>query len=373
MTLGRADIEAEARQLREQIATLAELVRQGVPVAEQKADVERQLAEIEASITGSPGAQQVIGDNNITIYVQAAVDPSAQAEVRRQFDDYLASVWERLINVPLLAISRRGASDKHVPLTAVYTPPDVTATVTVDAQQGELARRARVEQPEELKIPPDDMTDRSRVQGLQGDADYLRTLAARVEAESETARAGDRPPPGISDREAGYYRRVTTLEAAAAAPAGTVGRRSTGGWPDGGGVAGHPVGADPGRYVHHGQRQGMGTRPRSAGMGRRDAAQVHRPSRLQHRTLSHYLGPVPALRRGRWIHQPGLLDRGRLAGEGQAFGARLLARLALGHRQPPGRWRLLVRGGRILPLAHGVPTGSGEARDRPGGPTTIRG
>lgn len=112
---------------------------------------------------------------------------------------YLRTLWSLLLPLPLIAL--RGGRREDIPLSAVYTALDVTAEARAGARQGEGG------------TPPE---DRGVSVDLRGEARYLEQLRSRIEAEAKAARR-DRKRRRRRGPE-GYRRRLTALEAAAAAP-----------------------------------------------------------------------------------------------------------------------------------------------------------
>jgi formylglycine-generating enzyme required for sulfatase activity len=207
---------ADVARLRARMTAMAERVRieieKGSVTGKDASVLERRLRAVDAMVVDSPGAMVAIGDNNVQVFIGRYVGKDAQAHVESLFDDYLRKVWERLINLPLLSITRRGAADVDVPLTAVYTALDVTATVGVGGptERGvHAARGGRVTATETELVDGEGQT----VVGLRGDPPYVRNLLHRVTEEAKQAGRRVSAP----EFEGAYRRRLTALEAAAAA------------------------------------------------------------------------------------------------------------------------------------------------------------
>ncbi len=116
-------------------------------------------------------------------------------------DKYLRAVWSKLLPLPLMGLG--GSHRDDIPLSAVYTALDVTG-------EG----RAGGPGP---GVEPDDSEHRSGVSvDLRGEANYLERLRSRIAAEAEAARRDEERRPRAEPEL--YSRRLTAVEAAAAAP-----------------------------------------------------------------------------------------------------------------------------------------------------------
>jgi predicted NACHT family NTPase len=195
--------EPTAQVLEAQLAKLRALLEQTQEVGLPTNDIEARIAQLEAqlgeitdaqmktwaSILSSPRAQQIIGNDNVQIYIEQYIDATRQAEVKRQFQEYLRALWGRLVNLPMLAMTGRSAG---VPLAAVYTALDVTGSLGIST-----SRKAADLEFDDIVI------GRSAV---VSDKAYLSDLYRRVLSEAKAA----------DDEQ--YTRQVTALEAAAGSP-----------------------------------------------------------------------------------------------------------------------------------------------------------
>lgn len=121
------------------------------------------------------------------------VVPGARAQsLRERFPDLLVSLWSDCFPLRMFAISQRGTSDEELPLVRVYTSLDITETVGMGGEQGELSEA------------------RGRA---GGESLFQARLRDRLEAEWREARGG-RADSGDRD----FARRVKALEAVAIIP-----------------------------------------------------------------------------------------------------------------------------------------------------------
>jgi formylglycine-generating enzyme required for sulfatase activity len=117
------------------------------------------------------------------------------AESEAAKNEYLGTLWARLLPVPYLAVV--GTSRREIPLSAVYTALDVDAKLQLI---GELSP----DTPGEIGI------------GLLGSAEYLRQLGRRALAEARSQQEKE-SRRSRQDRSS-YSRLCTAVEAVAAAP-----------------------------------------------------------------------------------------------------------------------------------------------------------
>jgi len=130
-------------------------------------------------------------------YPQLGVEDRSSRRALRE--DYLRGEWARLIPVPLLGLVGSGRRQEEIPLSAVYTALDVTATIRV-GEKGAYGLHEGFGEIDSI--------------GLRGDEEYLKRLRTSVRREA-SERSETNPRLG---REQGYGRRFTAVEATAAAP-----------------------------------------------------------------------------------------------------------------------------------------------------------
>ena len=178
-TTAAQDVETQEAA---RLLTQAHLAEGSFPVTVKAWD------EIEQDLAGHPELLEIH-------YPQLHFGPGKAAR-----EAYLRRVWSQLLPLPLMVLGAGGRRD-DIPLSAVYTALDVTA-------EGRVGGREAAGEP---GIP-----GRREGVDLKGESWYLDQLRARLEIEAEAARRErekrSRPVPDS------YHRRLTALEAAAAAP-----------------------------------------------------------------------------------------------------------------------------------------------------------